>query len=90
MYTHDFVKLKNPSSGEVIIVSEHTDELFFKGFTKLVGHVPNSQVDYPEIYASEQDAADERLLNSATDPMIRVTEERISGESMYHQPVEIW
>ena len=42
MYTHDFVKLKNPSSGEVIIVSEHTDELFFKGFTKLVGHVPNS------------------------------------------------
>ena len=90
MNTHEFVKLRNPSSGEEIIVSEHTDELFFKGFTKLVCYVPNSQVDYPEIYASEQDAADERLLNSATDPMIRITEERISGESMYHQPVEIW
>ena len=90
MNTHEFVKLRNPSSGEEIIVSEHTDELFFNGFTKLVCYVPNSQVDYPEIYASEQDAADERLLNSASDPMIRITEERISGESMYHQPVEIW
>lgn len=90
MNTHDFVKIRNPRTGEEIIVEEHSDELFWEGFTQLVGHIPNSQVDYPEVYARQQDAADERLLNSATDPMIRVTEERISGESMYHQPVEIW
>lgn len=90
MYTHDFVKIKNPNTGEEIIVSEHTDELFFNGFTKFVCYVPNSQVDYPEVYAQEQDAELERLLNSPSDPMIRITEERISGESMYYQPIEIW
>ncbi|WBF78122.1 hypothetical protein MEP402_gp02 [Methylophilales phage MEP402] len=89
MYTHDFVELHNADTGHSMIAEEHTDELFFQGY-RFVRYVPNSQVDYPEVYAQQQDEADERLKNSASDPMIRVTEERISGESMYHQPVEIW
>jgi len=84
-----YIELVHKSTGEVLFVEEFTDELFFEGY-RFGGYVPNSYIDYPELYASQQDAANERLLNSATDPMIRVTEERISGESMYHQPVEIW
>lgn len=89
MYTHDFVELHNADTGHSMIAEEHTDELFHQGY-RFVRYVPNSQVNYPEVYASQQDEANERLKNSASDPMIRVTEERISGESMYHQPVEIW
>ena len=89
MYTHDFVELHNADTGHSMIAEEHTDQLFFEGY-RFVGYVPNSQVDFPEVYAKQQEDADERLANCASDPMIRVTEERISGESMYHQPVEIW
>tara|TARA_R110001599_G_scaffold27109_1_gene95541 strand:- start:1179 stop:1448 length:270 start_codon:yes stop_codon:yes gene_type:complete len=89
MYTHDFVELHNADTGHSMIAEELSDDLFYQGY-RFVGYVPNSKVDYPELYAKQQDAADERLANSASDPMIRVTEERISGESMYHQPVEIW
>lgn len=84
-----FIEVYNPDTGHHMTVEEFSDDLFANGY-RFVSYIPNSQVDYPELYASQQNASDERLTNSASDPMIRVTEERISGESMYHQPVEIW
>ena len=84
-----FIEVYNPNTGHHKTVEEFSDDLFANGY-HFVSYVPNSQVDFPEQYAKQQEAADERLANCASDPMIRVTEERISGESMYHQPVEIW
>ena len=85
----EYIEVYNPDTSHHMTVEELSDDVFANGY-RFVRYVPNSQVDYPEIYASQQNEADERLKNSASDPMIRVTEERISGESMYHQPVEIW
>ena len=85
----DYIEVVNFDTNERKIVEELTDKLFYEGF-RCVGYVSNSKVDYPEMYAQQQEEALINLQGSSMDPMISLSEPDISGESIYWTPVEIY
>lgn len=86
---YDFVELRHNVTGEHIVVEEFDDYSFDMGY-RFVRYVPNSQVNYPEVYASQQDLAMEVLLGSSSDPMIEVDAPYDSSDPIYVQEPEIY
>ena len=62
------VEIQNPNTGETRIVPDHSQHLFLEGFTKLVRHVPNHEVDFAEMEAQLQEQQLIRMAESASDP----------------------
>ena len=62
------VEILNPNTGETRIVPDHSQHLFLEGFTKLVRHVPNHEVDFSEMEAQRQEEQLIEMAESASDP----------------------
>ncbi len=93
------VLLKHNVTQETKISTELSDELFDQGY-RFVRHLKNHEVDFPELYAKQQEDALVKLKNGSiprqlaiaegTHPYIDIQKDAISGESIFWTPVEIW
>ena len=89
--SHEYVELINLSTGESVIAEEFDDWHFDQGF-RFVRYLSNSEVDFPEVYATQQEDSLERMINSSSDPMMYVDDDYSysDSDSYYIQPMEIY
>ena len=64
---YDFLMVVHKITNETKIVEELSDELFDNGY-RFKQYVRNSQVNFPELYAQQQDESLQRMQGSASDP----------------------
>mgnify|MGYP003641734921 CR=1 FL=1 len=64
---YDFIQVIHKDTKQTKIVEELSDEVFDNGY-RFVQYVSNSQIDYPELYASQQEDTLQRMQGSASDP----------------------
>ena len=64
---YDFLMVVHKITNETKIVEELSDELFDNGY-RFKQYVKNSQVNFPELYAQQQDESLQRMQGSASDP----------------------
>ena len=79
------VEVLNPNTGETRIVPDHSQHLFLEGFTKLVRHVPNHEIDFSEMEAQLQEQQLIEMAESASDPYRKGAKDSNSSLSDWQQ-----
>jgi hypothetical protein len=97
--SHEYVELVNLSTGESVITGELDNWHFDQGF-RFLRYVPNSEVDFPEVYAQQEDLALLRLRDGSiprelaiaegTHPYRDIEDDYHDSESYFIQPMEIY
>mgnify|MGYP003624389290 FL=1 len=94
---YDFLEVIHKDTKEIKIVEELSDELFDNDY-RFKQYVSNSQVNYPELYAQQQDESLQRIKDSANDPCYWNKESVENGkfnndndsDPIYRPPLEIY
>jgi len=88
MTQFNYVEIHNPTTNHSKIVSEHSDQHFFEGYTQLVRYVPNHEIDIFEQDAVAEDDYLRHLAESA-DSDIEFDDDTIPGDDTYHDTRQV-
>lgn len=86
---YDFIQIIHKDTNETKIVQELDDWHFDQGY-RVKRYLSNSEVDFPEVYAQQQEEMLIRMAGSSTEPMVTLSDGSSSGESIFWTPVEIY
>ena len=90
---YNFVEIHNPTTGNTIVVDDHSEYHFNNGYTQFVRYVPNHEIDIFEQDAIREEQRIEELANSADDNLEDEDgwhETGGHGEVYHWRPVEIY